>query len=80
MWDAEDDGNAESQDEESDPEYQEELRRAVEGGEPVTWSREANRAAFSQEKIKDGDYVYGPDVQGVFHKGGVYLDLEEGAL
>ena len=80
MWDATEDEDQESQDDESDPEYQAELRQAVQGGEPMSWTRKANKAAFKKEGIKEGDYVYGPDVQGVFHGSGVYLDLEEEGL
>lgn len=44
----------------------------------MSFSIGANKARFKREKIQDGDYVYGPaEVQGVYVKGGVVLDLEE---
>lgn len=30
-------------------------------------SHAQNQKMFKSEKIKDGDYVYGPDIQGVFY-------------
>jgi hypothetical protein len=34
-------------------------------------------ARIKKEGIKDGTYVYGPEIQGVFFKGGVVVDLNE---
>jgi hypothetical protein len=52
------------------------LRNAFEEGiDP--YSIESNLARIKLEGIKDGDYVYGPEIQGVFFKGGVVVDLNE---
>lgn len=69
MWEFNDD---QSDDEDSDVE--ESLREELEG---PSFDVRDNIARMKKEGIKDGDYVYGPEVQGVFFKSGVILDFEE---
>jgi len=86
MWDTTSDlggenGHLSSEEEnESDEEsnhQRKRLREAFEDGQPRTFSTTANLRQFRKENIQNGDYVYGPDVQGVFYQGGVVLDLDE---
>lgn len=44
---------------------------------PSEFSRQANIARLRRENIRDGDYVYGPGIRGVFYRGGVILDFDE---
>lgn len=43
----------------------------------VVFDKKENIKLFKKEGIVNGDYVYGPDIQGVYFKGGVILDLED---
>lgn len=43
----------------------------------LTFSKSANIELARSEKIKDGDYVYGPGVQGVFFNNGVIWDVHD---
>ena len=87
MWDTTSDqlGQLSSEEEnESDEESKhrrEGLREAFEDGQARTvfrtFSVRRNVEQLRRENIRDGDYVYGPDIQGVFIRGGVVLDLDE---
>ena len=48
-------------------------------GGPVVFDKRENLELFKKEGIVSGDYVYGPDLQGVYFKGGVILDLADDA-
>lgn len=61
----------------TDEEEMERLKEEVRGRE---FDHKENRVAFKKEGIRDGDYVYGPHIQGVFHRGGIIWDTDETAV
>ena len=65
----------EDQEDEAIESDNEEFRDAFESGNP--YSPKANIERIKKEGIKEGDYVYGPEISGVFFKGGVVVDLAE---
>ena len=40
-------------------------------------SKEGNIKRMKNENIKDGDFVRGPHIMGVYYRGGVIIDYED---
>lgn len=41
------------------------------------FSRRANIEKLKKENVRDGDYVYGPYIRGVYYRGGIIVDFDE---